>query len=101
MARCGRANPCNKASAIQAAVGDSKKYTSDGYAFVVQDVRGKFGSEGFYAPFANDIEDGYDTVEWAAAQPWSNGTSNLMLQAAPGLFVDQTQMVECIGHLVD
>ena len=66
-----------------------------GYIRVVQDVRGKGHSEGFYAAFVNDIEDGYDTVEAIASQPWSNGavgmtgasamgiTSNLAAVAAP------------------
>jgi uncharacterized protein len=65
------------------------------YAYVVQDVRGKGHSEGFYAAFVNDIEDGYDTVEGLAREPWSNGqigitgasamgiTSNLAAIAAP------------------
>ncbi len=46
-----------------------------GYAFLVQDVRGKFDSEGDFEPNSNAIEvnDGYDTAEWAAAQPWCNG----------------------------
>jgi putative CocE/NonD family hydrolase len=44
-----------------------------GYVFVYQDVRGRHESEGKWEPFRNDIEDGYDTVEWAAKQPWSNG----------------------------
>jgi putative CocE/NonD family hydrolase len=44
-----------------------------GYVFVSQDVRGRHESEGKWEPFRNDIEDGYDTVEWAAKQPWSNG----------------------------
>jgi hypothetical protein len=48
-----------------------------GYAVVVQDVRGKFASEGTFSPYRSEglaeAEDGYDTVEWAAAQPWSNG----------------------------
>jgi len=44
-----------------------------GYAFVYQDTRGRHESEGKWEPFRDDIEDGYDTVEWAAKQPWSNG----------------------------
>ncbi len=44
-----------------------------GYVFVYQDVRGRHESEGKWEPFRDDIEDGYDTIEWAAAQPWSNG----------------------------
>jgi len=44
-----------------------------GYAVVVQDTRGRFGSDGHFSPFRQEAEDGYDTIEWAAAQPWSNG----------------------------
>jgi putative CocE/NonD family hydrolase len=44
-----------------------------GYAYVFQDTRGRHESEGKWEPFRNDIEDGYDTIEWAASQPWSNG----------------------------
>jgi putative CocE/NonD family hydrolase len=44
-----------------------------GYVFVYQDVRGRHESEGKWDPFRNEQEDGYDTIEWAARQPWSNG----------------------------
>jgi putative CocE/NonD family hydrolase len=44
-----------------------------GYVFVYQDIRGRHESEGKWEPFRNDINDGYDTIEWAAVQPWSNG----------------------------
>jgi putative CocE/NonD family hydrolase len=44
-----------------------------GYVYVNQDVRGRHESEGRWEPWRNDIEDGYDTIEWAARQPWSNG----------------------------
>jgi putative CocE/NonD family hydrolase len=44
-----------------------------GYAVVVQDVRGRFNSEGIFYIYVNEGEDGYDAVEWAAEQPWSNG----------------------------
>jgi predicted acyl esterase len=47
--------------------------TDRDYAFVVQDVRGKFRSEGETLPFVHEVEDGYDTLDWIAAQPWSNG----------------------------
>jgi len=48
-------------------------YARRGYAVAVQDCRGRFGSEGVWEPFINEPKDGYDTVEWLAAQPWSNG----------------------------
>ena len=44
-----------------------------GYACVVQDVRGKYGSEGEWDPFRHEVEDGYDAVEWTARQPWCDG----------------------------
>jgi putative CocE/NonD family hydrolase len=48
-------------------------FASRGYVFVYQDIRGRYESDGKWEPFRNDIDDGYDTVEWAARQPWSNG----------------------------
>ncbi|MFJ5103598.1 CocE/NonD family hydrolase [Streptomyces sp. NPDC088554] len=44
-----------------------------GYVVAVQSCRGRYGSEGEFHPFFPDVEDGYDAVEWAAAQPWSTG----------------------------
>jgi putative CocE/NonD family hydrolase len=44
-----------------------------GYVVVVQDVRGRFASGGDYDFFVQEYDDGYDAVEWAATQPWSNG----------------------------
>ena len=44
-----------------------------GYAVAAQDMRGKFHSEGEFTPFRGDSEDGSDTVDWLARQPWSNG----------------------------
>jgi putative CocE/NonD family hydrolase len=48
-------------------------YASQGFVFVVQDVRGKFESEGDYYPYMTEAEDGHDTFEWAGTQEWSNG----------------------------
>lgn len=44
-----------------------------GYTLVAQDVRGKGRSEGESVPFAHEIEDGFDTLEWVSQAPWSNG----------------------------
>jgi len=52
---------------------DPLRAAEAGYVVVVQDSRGRFASEGTFYPFLNEAADGYDTVEWAAAQPWSNG----------------------------
>ncbi len=48
-------------------------FSRRGYVYVYQDVRGRHESEGRWEPFRDDLEDGYDTIEWAAKQPWSNG----------------------------
>jgi uncharacterized protein len=53
------------------------KFAQHGYATFVQDVRGRYESEGQWDPFRNEANDGYDTVEWAAKQPWSNGKVGL------------------------
>ncbi len=49
-------------------------FASQGYVFIVQDTRGKFGSEGEWYPYVNEARDGYDTQEWAGVQPWSSGS---------------------------
>jgi uncharacterized protein len=49
-----------------------------GYALVVQDVRGRWASEGEYQPFFSELDDGYDTVDWVAQQPWCDGTVGVM-----------------------
>lgn len=52
---------------------DPMRAAARGYALVIQDTRGRFASEGEFYTFRHEIEDGYDTVEWAAGQPWSDG----------------------------
>ena len=44
-----------------------------GFAGVFQDTRGRYTSDGEFYPYRYEAEDGYDSVEWAASQPWSNG----------------------------
>jgi len=44
-----------------------------GWAVVIQDVRGRFDSEGEFDPFRQEGPDGADTIAWCAAQPWCNG----------------------------
>lgn len=46
---------------------------SRGYVVVIQDIRGRWASDGQYYPLTQEIHDGYDSVEWCAKQPWSNG----------------------------
>ena len=55
-------------------------FSRRGYVFVFQDVSGRHESEGKWEPFRNDIEDGYDTIEWAANSRGRTGRS--AMQAA-------------------
>jgi putative CocE/NonD family hydrolase len=52
---------------------DPEQAVPAGYALVVQDVRGTGRSDGEFDPFVNEAADGYDSVEWLAAQEWCNG----------------------------
>ena len=65
-----------------------------GFMVVVQDVRGRYTSEGEWYPFKHETDDGYDTVEWAAALPHSNGKVGMF----GGSYVGATQMLTAIGH---
>lgn len=49
------------------------RYVQRGYAVVVQDVRGRNASEGEWLPNYHEVEDGDDTLNWIAAQPWCSG----------------------------
>lgn len=63
----------------------SDRYLKAGYVYVVQDCRGKFASEGEYKTFENDRDDGFDTVEWVAKQPWCNGQVGMSGASAMGI----------------
>ncbi|MBO0729057.1 MAG: CocE/NonD family hydrolase [Acidimicrobiaceae bacterium] len=52
---------------------EPERLATAGFAVVLQDCRGRFSSEGEWGYVRCEVADGYDTVEWAAAQPWSNG----------------------------
>src|SRR5262249_49287955 len=60
------------------------KAVARGYAILIQDVRGRYESEGEFIPYQNEGRDGYDTIEWAAAQPWSNGKVGTFGLSYPG-----------------
>ena len=61
-----------------------KAAVARGYAVVVQDVRGRYGSDGEFVPYRHEGKDGYDTIEWAAAQPWSDGQVGTFGLSYPG-----------------
>lgn len=51
----------------------ARMFAAQGYAFIVQDVRGKGKSDGEFVPYAFEAADGNAIVEWAGRQEWSNG----------------------------
>lgn len=64
-------------------------FTPRGYVTVQQDLRGRYNSEGrgqyFHTANVHEGADGYDTVEWIAAQSWSNGKVGMVGSSHPGL----------------
>ena len=74
------------------------KAVARGYAVVIQDVRGRYASQGDFVPYQNEGRDGYDTIEWAAAQPWSNGIVGTFGLSYPGA-VQWLAAVESPPHL--
>jgi putative CocE/NonD family hydrolase len=63
--------PYNKNSEF--ACDKARWYASRGFGFVWMDVRGRGDSDGEFSTYRGEGPDGYDAVEWAAAQPWSDG----------------------------
>jgi uncharacterized protein len=76
------------------AASSAYQIATHGYVVVVQDVRGRYTSEGDWYPFRHESNDGYDTVEWAAALPSSNGKVGM----TGGSYVGATQMLAAIAH---
>ena len=68
------------------------------YAVVIVDVRGRYHSDGEFRPYENEGRDGYDTIEWAARQPWSNGAVGTFGLSYPGA-VQWLAAVENPPHL--
>lgn len=65
--------PYDKASSVTLVMFELARALERGYAVVVQDTRGRFGSEGLFWPFQPEIEDGYDTVQWVSSQDFCDG----------------------------
>jgi uncharacterized protein len=70
------------------------KAAARGYVAIIQDVRGRYTSEGEWYTFKHESNDGYDTVEWAAGLPYSNGKVGMW----GGSYVGATQMLAAIAH---
>lgn len=71
------------------------KLVSRGFAVVVQDMRGRYGSEGVFAPYPNAGPDGAATLDWIVAQPWSNGRVGTLGCSALG---ESQLMLAAQGH---
>ncbi|MDP9337956.1 MAG: CocE/NonD family hydrolase [Acidobacteriota bacterium] len=69
-----------------------------GYAVLIQDVRGRYDSGGEFRPYENEGHDGFDTIEWAAKQSWSNGDIGTFGLSYPGA-VQWLAAVENPPHL--
>ena len=74
------------------------KAVTRGYAVVIQDVRGRYSSDGEFDPYKNEGRDGYDTIEWAATQAWSNGDVGTFGLSYPGA-VQWLAAIESPPHL--
>lgn len=83
------------------------RFAREGYAVVVQDCRGRFGSEGQFTKYLGEAHDGADTLQWIMEQPWCNGSvgtyglsyaahtqTALATQRPPGL---KAMFLECGG----
>ncbi len=56
----------------------AQHFVRQGYVVVYQDCRGCYASQGVFAKYVNEAEDGFDTCAWIAAQPWCNGRIGTM-----------------------
>ena len=85
-------------TAAQSEYSTFRKAVERGYAVVMQDVRGRFASDGEFVAYTQEGRDGYDTIEWAAQQPWSNGAVGTFGLSYPGA-VQWLAAVESPPHL--
>ena len=76
----------------QSSSGFGHRAAARGYVVIAQDVRGRFESEGEWYTFKSEAQDGYDTVEWAAGLPYSNGKVGMF----GGSYVGATQFLAAL-----
>lgn len=76
------------------AVASIFKMVPRGYVVIIQDVRGRYTSEGEWYPFKHEQADGFDSVEWAAALPYTDGKVGMMGAS----YVGATQMLAAIAR---
>ncbi len=91
--------PYDKSDPTEGTYYHASWYAQHGYLVVIQDVRGRATSEGEWYPYRHESDDGYDSVEWAAALPGSNGRVGMYGYS----YVGATQMLTAVTrppHLV-
>jgi putative CocE/NonD family hydrolase len=74
-------------------------YCSNGFVVAIQDVRGKYDSEGNWEPYIHEGKDGFDVIEWLAVQDWSNGKVGMVGGSYSGS-VQLAAALEAPPHLV-
>lgn len=75
--------PYNKVAEVRFKAGNY--YAQNGYVFVWLDVRGRGDSDGRFVPYRSEGQDGYDAIEWCAAQAWSTGKVGTFGGSYPGM----------------
>jgi uncharacterized protein len=80
--------------AVDKEIDIGERAAAEGYVVIVQDVRGRYTSGGEWYPFRHESQDGYDTIEWAAGLPYSNGKVGMFGSS----YVGATQMLAAIAH---
>ena len=73
---------------------DAIRAAGQGYSVIAQDCRGRYNSDGVFYPFLNETEDGYDTIEWLASQPWCTGKIGMFGPSYMGV----TQWLAALGR---
>ncbi len=84
-----RTQLCKSAEAYHQCPQTGRFFAPRGYVYIAQDVRGAFGSEGKFTYAEDDgwgiHQDGFDTIEWTARQPWCNGNVGMLGTCGSGM----------------
>src|SRR5689334_18943805 len=86
--------PYDKVQARTSMSGFPERLAQRGYVVAFNDCRGRFNSEGVFTPFFDEADDGYDTVEWIAAQDWCDGNVGMF----GGSYIADTQWYAASGR---
>lgn len=90
--------PYGKDLAMASLIVDPLRLARAGYMVAIQDVRGRFRSEGEWSPLVHEAQDGYDTVEWAATLAGSSGAVGMCGGSYMG-FTQWAAAMEAPPHL--